>query len=58
MKRTCHLVDFADPADHRVKKRRKKKRNRKDRQILGSYQSAIKAVVYEVDSDYICIWWT
>ena len=25
-KRTCHRVDFAIPADHRVKKKKKKKR--------------------------------
>ena len=52
-KRTCHLVDFFDPADHRMKR----KENKKDRQIFGSCQRNEKAVEYEGDSDTSCSWW-
>ena len=51
-KRTCHLIDFVIPVDHRMKKFLKIK----DKQILGSCQRVEKTVGYKADSDIICTW--
>ena len=48
-RRTCHLVDFAVPPDHRVK-------IRKARQIPRSCQKAEKAVKHEGDCDTNYTW--
>ena len=43
-------MDFAVPADHRVKIKRK------DKQILGSYQGAKKSVRHKNNGDCKCSW--
>ena len=52
-KRTCHQVDFAIPADHRIKIKQNEKQ--KDRQISGR---ELNTVIHESDSDTNCCWCT
>ena len=49
--RTCQLVDFAGPADHRVKL----KENLKNGQISGPCQKTEKVMEYESESDTNCV---
>ena len=50
--RTSGQVDFAVPTDHRVKR----KKTRKDMQILGSSKRAEKAVEYEGEKEFKFGW--
>ena len=54
-KRTYSIMDFAIPADHPVKIKKKK---RKKRQLLRPCQRTEKAVEHETDGDTNCNWCT
>ena len=47
-------MDFAVPADHRVKNQRK----RKEKQLLWQFQRTKKAMGHEGDDDSNCKWST
>ena len=46
--KTCHLVDFAIPVDHKIKI----KANKRIKQIYGSYQRAEKAIEHDGNTNY------
>ena len=49
-KRTCRIVDFAAPADHRLKLRKGKKRDK----YLDLAREMKKTMEHESDRDTIC----